>query len=45
MKELDRYLEYLEYERHYSSYTVDNYKKDIEEFLDYLERESINYLK
>ena len=45
MKELDRYLEYLEYERHYSSYTVDNYKKDIEEFLEYLERESINYLK
>ena len=45
MKELDRYLEYLEYERHYSSYTVDNYKKDIEDFLEYLERESINYLK
>ena len=45
MKELGRYLEYLEYERHYSSYTVDNYKKDIEEFLEYLERESINYLK
>ncbi len=45
MKELDRYLEYLEYERHYSCYTVDNYKKDIEEFLEYLERESINYLK
>ena len=45
MRELDKYLEYLEYERHYSSYTVDNYKKDIEDFLEYLERESINYLK
>ena len=45
MRELDRYLEYLEYERHYSSYTTDNYERDIEEFLDYLERESINYLK
>ena len=42
---LNEYLEYLEYERHYSSYTTDNYERDIEEFLDYLERESINYLK
>ena len=45
MKYLDKYLEYLEYERHYSNYTVDNYKKDIEEFLDYLEKEGLNYLK
>ena len=42
---LNEYLEYLEYERHYSSYTIDNYERDIEEFLDYLKRESINYLK
>ena len=37
MSELDKYLEYLEYERHYSSYTIDNYERDIEEFLDYLD--------
>ena len=45
MKELPMYLEYLEYERHYSRYTIDNYERDIEEFLKYLEKENINYLK
>ena len=45
MKELPIYLEYLEYQRHYSRYTIDNYERDIEEFLDYLKRESIDYLK
>ena len=42
---LNEYLEYLEYERHYSKYTIDNYEKDIEEFLDYLDKEGLNYLK
>ena len=28
MKELPMYLEYLEYERHYSRYTIDNYEKE-----------------
>ena len=28
---LNEYLEYLEYERHYSKYTIDNYERDIEE--------------
>ena len=36
---------YLEYERHYSRYTIDNYEKDIEEFLKYLDKENINHLK
>ena len=45
MSDLPFYLEYLEYERHYSRYTIDNYEKDIEEFLKYLEKENINYLK
>lgn len=45
MRELNEYLDYLEYERHYSKYTIDNYEKDIEEFLEYLEEENINYLK
>ena len=42
---LDKYLEYLEYQKQYSSYTVDSYREDIEEFLKYLARENINYLK
>lgn len=45
MRELNEYLDYLEYGRHYSKYTIDNYEKDIEEFLEYLEEENINYLK
>ena len=45
MSDLPFYLEYLEYERHYSRYTIDNYEKDIEEFLKYLDKENINYLK
>lgn len=45
MNDLSSYLEYLEYERHYSKYTIDNYEKDIEEFLKYLNKENINYLK
>ena len=45
MSELSLYLEYLEYERHYSKYTIDNYERDIEEFLNYLDKENLNYLK
>ncbi len=42
---VDEYLEYLEYERHYSKYTIDNYESDIEEFLNFLDKEGLNYLK
>ena len=42
---LNKYLEYLEYQKGYSDYTVDSYREDIEEFLKYLEKEHINYLK
>ena len=28
MKELSNYLEYLEYERHYSNYTIYNYETE-----------------
>ena len=45
MDKLDEYLEYLEYQRHYSNKTVDSYKKDVEEYLSYLERESLSYKK
>lgn len=33
MENLEYYLEYLEYQKHYSFYTVDNYREDLEEFL------------
>ena len=42
---LEKYLEYLKYQKAYSDYTIDSYKEDIVEFLDYLEKENINYLK
>lgn len=42
---VNEYLEYLEYERHYSKYTIDNYESDIEEFLNFLDKEGLNYLK
>ena len=41
MKELNEYLDILEYQRHYSPYTTDNYERDITEFLEYLEKENI----
>ena len=44
-KELTKYLEYLKYERNYSDYTIDNYKRDIIEYLEYLDREDISFLK
>ncbi len=45
MDKLDEYLEYLEYQRHYSDKTVDSYQKDVEEYLSYLERENLSYKK
>ena len=43
MKELNDYLEYLKYQKNYSDYTIENYKHDILEYLNYLESESLNY--
>lgn len=42
-KNLLGYLEYLKYQKNYSSHTILNYKIDIEEFLEYLNREGLNY--
>lgn len=42
---LKKYLEYLAYQKAYSKYTVENYKKDILEFLDYCKREGLSYLE
>jgi len=43
-KLVNDYLDYLKYEKNYSSYTIINYNNDIEEYFLYLERESINFL-
>ena len=44
MKELDSYLDYLKYQKNYSSYTVLNYKDDILEYFDFLKREELSFL-
>ena len=44
MKLINEYLDYLKYEKNYSSYTIINYNNDIEEYFLYLERENINFL-
>ena len=43
-KLINEYLDYLKYEKNYSSYTIINYNNDIEEYFLYLDRESINFL-
>jgi len=45
MQDVDFFLEYLEYQRHYSHYTVDSYRKDLDDYFSYLEQENISYLK
>ncbi|MBR2678824.1 MAG: tyrosine recombinase XerC [Bacilli bacterium] len=44
-KELKEYLEYLKYQKNYSDYTIDSYKNDIIEYLEYLNREALNFKK
>ncbi len=44
MKYVEEYLDYLKFQKNYSSYTIDNYKRDILEYLDYLKSENLNYL-
>ncbi len=40
---LDNYLDYLSYQKAYSMYTVNSYKNDILEFLEYCQKEAIDY--
>lgn len=42
---LDSYLDYLLYQKSYSKYTVNSYKADIIEFLNYCKKECIDYEK
>ena len=43
-KDLIKYLDYLKYNRNYSDNTVINYEEDIVEYLEYLNREGLDYL-
>ena len=43
-KNLELYFDYLKYQKNYSDYTIENYKEDILEFMDYLKTESLTYL-
>ena len=45
MKELEEYLKYLEYQKNYSSHTIDSYREDIVEFLEYIKSENIDLLE
>lgn len=39
------YLDYLKYQKNYSDYTILNYKNDILEYFEFLNRESLNFEK
>ena len=40
---VELYLDYLKYQKNYSGYTIDNYMRDIEEYLFYLDGESLSF--
>lgn len=40
-KQIESFLSYLKYQKHYSSYTVINYEKDILDFVKFIEREHL----
>ena len=42
-KDLHDYLDYLKYQKNYSDYTIENYKHDIIEYLEYLSSESLEF--
>lgn len=45
MKELEKYLKYLEYQKNYSTHTIENYKQDITEYLEYIDEKDIKLYK
>lgn len=45
MEWIQKFLTYLEVEKNYSHYTLQNYELDLEEFLKYCQMEHINFLK
>ena len=44
-KDINKYKVYLEKERNYSKYTIDNYERDLNDLNDYLKSKKINYCK
>lgn len=42
-KEIDRFIEYLKYQRNYSDFTCNNYKKDLNEYNSFILSNKINY--
>lgn len=43
MKELENYLNYLKYDKNYSDKTITNYRIDIEDYLNYLNTECLDF--
>lgn len=44
-KIINDYLEYLKYQKNYSSYTIENYSNDLYEYFNYIQSEGLNYRK
>jgi len=42
-KIINKYLEYLKFQKNYSNYTIQSYEKDISEYFEYLFSERLNY--
>ena len=42
-KEIDKFIEYLKYQRNYSDFTCNNYKKDLNEYNSFILINKINY--
>lgn len=45
IKLINEFNKYLKYQKNYSDYTIDSYKNDIIEYLEYLNREALNFKK
>ena len=43
IQELNNYIDYLKYQKNYSDYTITSYNEDIIEYLNYLNREALNF--
>ena len=43
MNELNKFIEYLKYQKNYSNYTITNYYKDIEEYYKFLDTNKFKY--
>ena len=44
-KELEEYIDYLKYQKHYSDYTITSYTDDIIQYLEYLKSENLDFKK